>query len=88
MRKSPLTVFAAAVLASGAFGLFAGCAGAPGDEPAVTPAPTPSAAPPTDPSARQIPPSGANDRAPLGLEVRYVDADGKFRTVAPEDFPR
>jgi hypothetical protein len=32
--------------------------------------------------------SASTDRAPLGLEVRYVDADGKFQTVAPEDFPR
>ena len=87
MRKSPLTVFAAAVLAGGAFGLLTGCAATSGDEPAVTPTPTPSTAPSAGPSARQIPPSSASDRAPLGLEVRYVDADGKFRTVTPEDFP-
>ena len=88
MRKSALGVIATAVLAGGACGLLAGCAGAPGDEPAVTPAPPPSTAPPADPTARQIPPSSTSDRAPLGLEVRYVDADGKFRTVAPKDFPR
>ena len=88
MRKSPLTVFAAAVLAGGAFGLLTGCAGTPDEKPAVTPTPPSSTAPPTDPSPRQIPPSGTSDRAPLGLEVRYVDADGKFQTVAPEDFPR
>jgi hypothetical protein len=88
MRPSALRVIVTAVVAGGAFGLLTGCAATPGDEPAVTPTPTPSTAPSTGPSARQIPPSGTSDRAPLGFEVRYVDADGTFRTVAPEDFPR
>lgn len=78
----------AAVLAGGAFGLLTGCAGTPDEKSTVTPTPPSSTAPPTDPSPRRITPSGTSDRAPLGLEVRYLGADGKFQTVAPEDFPR
>ena len=88
MRDSALKVIATALLAGGAFGLLTGCAGAPGNEPAASPTRATSTAPPADPTARPIPPSIGSDPAPLGLEVRYVVADGKFRTVAPEDFPR
>ena len=83
MRKSSLTLIAAAVLAGGSFGVLAGCAEAPADEPAVSPVPS------QRPVDQPLPPVGAStDRAPLGLEVRYVDADGKFATLTPEDFPR
>ena len=43
---------------------------------------------PAQPTSRAFPPVSAVERAPLGLEVRYVDDDGRFVTVAPEDFPR
>ena len=83
MRPSPLTLIAAAVLAGGSFGLLSACSEAPADVPAVSPAPSQT------PADQPLPPVGpSTDRAPLGLEVRYVDTDGTFRTVAPEDFPR
>ena len=83
MRTSSLTLIAAAVLAGGSFGLLAGCAEAPAVEPVVSPVPSQRRA------DQPLPPvTTSTDRAPLGLEVRYVDADGKFRTVAPKDFPR
>ena len=88
MRKSALGLIVAAVLAGGAFGLLTGCSRAPADESADSPVPAPSTVPPAAPTARPIPPSTATERAPLGLEVRYVDADGRFRTVAPKDFHR
>lgn len=85
MRTSPLTVFAAAALAAGACALLAGCSETPADEAATSPVPTVSPAP----ADRPLPPATTStDRAPLGFEVRYVDSDGTFRTVAPEDFPR
>ena len=86
MRKSSLTLIAAAVLAGGSLGLLASCSEAPADESPVTPVtPVPSQRPADHP----LPPvTTSTDRAPLGLEVRYVDADGKLRTVAPKDFPR
>ena len=83
MRKSSLTLIAAAVLAGGSFGLLAGCSEATSDESTVPPVPS------QRPADQPLPPVTASaDRAPLGLEVRYVDADGKFQTVAPKDFPR
>lgn len=85
MRTSTLTAFAAAALAAGACALLAGCSETTADESAT--APVPAASP--VPADRPLPPvSSSTDRAPLGLEVRYVDADGKFRTVAPKDFAR
>ncbi len=82
MRTSPLTSFAAAILAAGACTLLVGCTEAPTDESATSPVPAVSPLP-----AQPLPPA-TTDRAPLGFEVRYVDSDGTFRTVAPEDFPR
>jgi len=83
MRKSALTLIAAAVLAGGSFGLLAGCSETPADAPAVSPLPSQS------PAHQPLPPViTSTERAPLGLEVRYIDANGKFRTVAPKDFPR
>ena len=85
MRTSTLTAIAAAVLAGGTVGLLAGCT-TPAPEASVSPAATPSARP-----SDTLPPgaTGATGaRAPLGLEVRYVDADGKFQAVAPKDFRR
>ena len=84
MRTSALTVIAAAVLAGGSFGLLAGCSEAPGRRTGRL-ARAVAAPRPISRSRRS---TASTDRAPLGLEVRYVDADGKFRTVAPEDFPR
>jgi hypothetical protein len=43
---------------------------------------------PAQPTSTAFPPVSAVERAPLGLEIRYVDDDGRFVTVAPEDFPR
>ena len=82
MRPSTLTAVAAAVLAGGTVGLLAGCT-TPAPEASVSPAATPSARP-----SDTLPPGATGARAPLGLEVRYVDADGKFQTVAPKDFRR
>ena len=83
MRTSSLTLIAAAILAGGSFGVLAGCSEAPADESAGTPVPS------QRPVDQPLPPvTTSTDRAPLGLEIRYVDADGKFRTVAPKDFPR
>lgn len=85
MRTSPVTSFAAAVLAAGVCALLAGCTESPADESATSPVPAASPVPADQP----LPPATrSSDRAPLGFEVRYVDSDGKFRTVAPEDFPR
>lgn len=84
MCKSPLTVFAAAALAAGACALLAGCSETGADE--ATTSPVPAASP--VPADRPLPSTPSTDRAPLGFEVRYVDSDGTFRTVAPEDFPR
>jgi len=83
MRHSSLTLIAAAVLAGGSFGFLTGCSEAPADEQVVSPAPAQS------PEDQPLPPvTASTERAPLGFEVRYVDADGKFRTVTPENFPR
>ena len=85
MAKRSPTLIVAAVLAGGVLGLLAGCSETPADEAAGSPVPTPSQVP----ADRPLPPvTTPTDRAPLGFEVRYVDADGRFQTVAPEDFPR
>ena len=82
MRTSTLTTIAAAALAAGSIGLLAGCTTS-SDEASPTPATTPSSRP-----AQPLPPAATTDRAPLGLEVRYVDENGRFKTVQPKDFRR
>ncbi|HEY5978816.1 MAG TPA: hypothetical protein VIT41_04195 [Microlunatus sp.] len=86
MRTSSLTVIAAAVLAGGSFGLLAGCSAASTDDAVVPPVLTQTT--PAEPTERALRPSTSVDRAPLGLEVRYIGADGTFTTLAPEDFQR
>ena len=83
MRTRSPTLIVAAVLAGGVLGLLAGCSETPADEPAGSPVPS------QRPADQPLPPvTTSTDRAPLGFEVRYVDADGRFRTMAPKDFPR
>ena len=88
MSNSLRSLLAAALLVGGVGGvgaLLGGCSDVRAD---VDSPATPSAAPTSPlprPETRRAP---GVDRAPLGLEVRYVDADGRFATVAPEDFPR
>ena len=85
MRSSSLTTVAAAVLAAGACALLTGCTEPPSEAAATSPVPAAS----SQPADRPLPPAETStDRAPLGFEVRYVDSDGRFRTVAPENFPR
>lgn len=69
---------------------------APTSDPTARPGPTTQTGPsqpgspgtPAQPTSKAFPPVSAVERAPLGFEVRYVDENGRFVTVAPEDFPR
>jgi hypothetical protein len=72
---------AATVLVVGVVGLLGGCTAQPSEQPV---SPVPGQAQPLDP----IPSAAAPGRAPLGLEVRYVDQNGRFATLSPENFPR
>jgi hypothetical protein len=75
---------AGALLALGAF--VAACSDdrEPGAEttPTASDQPTSSASPSTPPD------STATDAGTGGLTIRYLDADGKIKTVRVEDFPR
>jgi hypothetical protein len=75
---------AGAVLAMGA--LVTGCSDdrGPGAEgtPMASDKPTASASPSTPPT------STVTDAGTGGLTIRYLDADGKIKTVRVEDFPR
>ena len=84
MRTSTLTTIAAAALATGSIGLLAGCT--PSSEKAASPT-SPTSSPSSRP-AQPLPRAATSARAPLGLEVRYVDENGEFRTVQPKDFRR
>ena len=87
MSNSLRSLLAAALLVGGIGGigaLLGGCSGVGVDNGPTTPSAAPTSPLPR-PETRMAP---GVDRLPLGLEVRYVDADGRFATVAPEDFPR
>ena len=84
MRQRVVGAAAAVLATSGLLGLLVGCAGTETTRP-PQPTPTPTPTPTTPPRAH---PSVDADRLPLGLEVRYVSRDGRFVTVAPEDFAR
>jgi hypothetical protein len=71
--------------------IMSGC----GDDtmPAAEPTPTASTRDPAvspiakpDPSAR--PPRTADFEGPGGMTIRYLDADGKIKTIRVEDLPR
>jgi hypothetical protein len=81
MRYTVRGSLAATVLVVGAVGLLGGCTAQTSEQPV---SPAPGQAQPLDP----IPTAAAPARAPLGLEVRYVDENGRFATVSPESFPR
>ncbi|HYI57727.1 MAG TPA: hypothetical protein VEX66_06125 [Microlunatus sp.] len=91
MRHAVRDALAATVLVVGAVSMLGGCASdSSTDQP---PSPSTSQPEPTKPSSTPdqpdtLPPSTTTDRAPLGLEIRYLDENGRFVTVAPEDFPR
>jgi hypothetical protein len=85
MRRSVLSLLAAAVLAGGVGVLLVGCSFDPADQSAP---PTATESRSLDPTTVPLPPTTASDRPPLGLEVRYVDGNGEFATLTPEDFPR
>jgi hypothetical protein len=87
MRTSPAGLLAAAVLAVGGTGLLVGCSTTTAGQPAA-PTPTAPTSASTGPIEGPITPPSSADRAPLGFEIRYVDSDGGFATVAPENFPR
>lgn len=81
MRITVRESLAATILVVGALGLLGGCTAPASEQPVSPPAPQSS---PADP----IQPAVAADRVPLGLEVRYVDENGRFVTMSPENFPR
>jgi hypothetical protein len=96
MRHAVREALAATVLVVGTVSMLGGCAsGAPADQPPSPPSSQPKTTEPqpTQPSSapehtNPLPPSYTTDRAPLGLEIRYIDENGRFVTVSPEDFPR
>ena len=63
-----------------ALGAFAGCDRASSADPAPIPAATTTAAPLPQPTAA----GGQAD----GMNIRYLDQDGKIKTLEPKDFPR
>ena len=77
--RSVARVLAAAVLAVGSICPLASYSDQPTAEPPVSPPPS------AKPADRPLADTG--DRAPLGLEVRYVDAHGKVVILEPQDFP-
>jgi hypothetical protein len=82
MRSTTGRAVVGTVVVAGLIGVLGGCT----EEPAQDSAP-PAASRPSVP--RQVPPvTTGSDRAPLGFEVRYVDENGRFVTVGPEDFGR
>ena len=60
-------------------GVLAGCA----DEP--KPEPTPG---PTAPPSAKVPAVDPGSVGSEGLDIRYLDADGKVKTLKVKDFPR
>jgi hypothetical protein len=81
-----LRLFCALVAAAA---LLAGCSDdAARPESPSTPAATapPASAPPS--AAPRDPVPASTSVGSEGLTVRYLDADGKIRTLQPKDFPR
>ncbi len=82
MAVRPLLALALAGLA------LAGCVAAPSGDPAEV-TPTPGRSPQAGPTPPATPlPTAAGQTEVRGLDVRYVDADGRFRVLRVEDFPR
>lgn len=91
-------MLAAAVLAGGAIGVLASRAVTPTANQPATPSPqtppdrqTPDRRAPDQPAPEHQSadrPVAVPDSVPLGFDVRYVDENGKFVTITPEDFPR
>jgi hypothetical protein len=61
--------------------MLAGCA----DDAEPTPDPTPS---PTAPPSAEVPPLDPAAMGGEGLDIRYLDSDGKIKTLKVKDFPR
>jgi len=61
-------------------GVLAGCADDP--EPAPDPSPSPSA-----PPSAQVPSLDPGSVGSEGLDIRYLDSDGKIKTLKVKDFP-
>jgi len=90
MQVVGLTVVAALLV-----GAVTGCTaggGADPDAPESAATPSVSASAPTAPTTTQSRPAKAPLKVsgvrPQGLDVRYLDADGKVRVLKVEDFPR
>jgi hypothetical protein len=89
MRVVGLTVVAALLV-----GAVTGCgAGGGADRDAAESEATPSVSVPASPlpTAQSMPGKGplkVSAVQPQGLDVRYLDADGKVRVLKVEDFPR
>jgi len=62
-------------------GVLAGCA----DEPEPTSTPTAS---PTAPRRATVPALDRGSAGSEGLDIRYLDSDGKIKTLKAKDFPR
>ena len=61
--------------------VLAGC----GDGPQLTPDPT---AGPTAPPSATVPTLDPGSVGSEGLDIRYLDSDGKIKTLKVKDFPR
>ena len=70
-----------AVAAIALAAMLAGCA----DDPEPTPEPTPS---PTAPPSAEVPAPELGSIGGEGLDIRYLDSDGKIKTLKVKDFPR
>lgn len=74
---------AGVLLAAGA--ILTGCSddSSPAEQPASAPPSPPQTAPPSPAPLRTAAPAGTG-----GMTIRYLDSDGKIKTVRVEDFPR
>ena len=95
MRHAVREALAATVLVVGAVSMLGGCASDSSADQPPSPSSSQKTTQPktTEPSSTPdrtdtLPPSATIERAPLGLEIRYIDENGRFVTVSPEDFPR
>jgi hypothetical protein len=61
--------------------VLAGC----GDGPEPTPHPTPDPTAPPSPKGPRLDPGSVGSE---GLDIRYLDSDGKIKTLKVKDFPR
>ena len=70
----------AAVATIALVAVLAGCA----DDPEPTPDPTPS---PTAPPSAEVPRLDPGSVGGVGMDIRYLDSDGKIKTLKVKDFP-